>query len=531
MTYSRDWQGGTMGRFSFLKKDPVIERKDDRKIWLKYCGFFDLYIEEFMTIQNALLSDEIELIQKSELGKKILGSRKIENLDDFRENVPFTTYSDYQPYFDEKDESVLAEKPVLWSCTSGYSGEVKWIPYTSEMIKILADNTLSAFILSSANDRGEVKLRPGARIVFTLPPIPHTTGVMESSIEELLLYYPIPSSTQSEQMEVRERVEHGFRLALRSGIDYASGLAVDLSTYGKSTNKLDYNSQASLKTLHPAAALRQIQATIKARLANRPIMPKDLWQIKGLVCSGIDTSIYQEDLDNYWGVKPLDVYSATEACVIAMQNWNKKGMTLIPYSNFYEFIPEDESLKNQRDENYRPNTVLTDELEVNEVYEIVVTNFHGGSLVRYRIGDLIKVLSIGDEETSSTLPQIEFQGRAEEIIDINGFIRFNEKEIWSAIQDTYLPYEDWTARKERIEQDPFMHIYLELSNNHYDDRRVVSLINDRLVNMRKEYTILKERKNLLPIKVTLLKQGTFYEYSSTLLGQIKTNVYGFSVSF
>jgi len=95
-----------MGKFSFLNKDILFERKDDQKLWLKYCGFLDLYIEEFMTIQKTLLSDEIELIQKSELGKKIIGSRKIENLDDFRKNVPFTTYSDYQPYFDKKDETV-----------------------------------------------------------------------------------------------------------------------------------------------------------------------------------------------------------------------------------------------------------------------------------------------------------------------------------------------------------------------------------------------------------------------------------------
>ena len=64
-----------MGRFSFLNKDILFERKDDQKLWLKYCGFLDLSIDEFMTIQNTLLNDEIELLQKSVLGKKIIGSR------------------------------------------------------------------------------------------------------------------------------------------------------------------------------------------------------------------------------------------------------------------------------------------------------------------------------------------------------------------------------------------------------------------------------------------------------------------------
>ena len=43
----QDEQGVTMGRFAFLNKDILFERKDDQKLWLKYCGFLDLYIEEY----------------------------------------------------------------------------------------------------------------------------------------------------------------------------------------------------------------------------------------------------------------------------------------------------------------------------------------------------------------------------------------------------------------------------------------------------------------------------------------------------
>jgi phenylacetate-coenzyme A ligase PaaK-like adenylate-forming protein len=504
-----------MGRYSFLKKDTLFERKDDRKIWLKYCGFLDLYMEEFMTIQKALLIDEIELIQKSELGKKMLGSQKIENLDDFRKNVPFTTYNDYQPYFDEKDETVLGVKPAAWACTSGHSGKIKWIPFTPENIRVLADNTLSALILASANDRGEIKLRPGAKVLLNLPPMPYTAGVMGYAVEECFLYRPIPPLDRAEKMEFQERIDRGFQIALRSGIDYGASLAVVLSKMGRSIGKLGKDSTGSSTDLHPAATLRQIQATIKARLANRSIMPKDIWQIKGLVCGGIDTTILQDDIANNWGIKPLDVYTATETCFIAMQSWNKKGMTLVPYSNFYEFIPEEEFLRSQRDENYKPDTVLADELEIDKVYEIVITNYHGGSLVRYRIGDLIKVISIGDEEINSTLPQIVFESRTEDIIDINGYVYLNEKEIWSAIHNTCLPYEDWIVRKEYIEHDPVVHIYIELTGNHIDDQTVASLIKEQLSVTIKNYHNYKENKHLVPINVTLLNRGAFDEYMKT----------------
>ena len=504
-----------MGRFSFLNKDILFERKDDQKLWLKYCGFLDLSIDEFMIIQKTLLNDEIELLHKSILGKKLIGSRKPGSLDEFRKNVPFTSYKNYQPYFNEKDETVLAEKPVLWARTSGYSGVIKWIPYTQENIRVLADNTLSAFILSSANSHGEVKLRPGARILLNFPSIPYTTGVMGYAAEDRLLYYPIPPLNKAEQVEFQERIEQGFYIALRSGIDYAASLASVLNETGSSFSTLGNESALSLKTLHPIAALRLFQAMIRARMANRPIAPKDIWQIKGLVCGGTDTAIFQDEIAHRWGIKPLDAYVATETCFLAMQSWNKRGMTLVPYSNFYEFIPEEEFLKSRRNSTYKPGTVLTDELEVDKIYEIVISNFHGGPLVRYRIGDLIKVVSIGDEETDSTLPQIIFQSRVDDVIDINDMVYLNEKEIWTAIHNTYLPYEYWIVRKEHSERNPALHVYLELTDNHHDNQTVANIINDQLINIRKDHQTFKDIISLIPIKVTLLNQGTFHEYMIT----------------
>jgi phenylacetate-coenzyme A ligase PaaK-like adenylate-forming protein len=502
-----------MYRFPFVEKDELFEKWDENNIWSKYCGFLDLSITEFMVIQKALLIDQIELVQQSELGKKIIGEHKLENMHDFREHVPFTTYNDYQPYLGEKNDEVLSNKPILWAHTSGRTGLIKWIPYTQGNIERLADDTISAFILSSASRRGEVRVHPGARVVLNLPPVPYTTGIMGYVASERLAYRPIPPLDEAEAMEFQERIEKGFHIALHTGADYAASLAVVLAKIGKSFSQLGNSSQLSLKTLHPSAMLRLIQATIKARLAKRPILPKDIWKVKGLVCGGTDTSIYQDEIAHYWGVKPLDAYVATETCFIAMQSWNKKGMTLIPYSNFYEFIPEEERLKNQKDKDYEPSTVLIDELEAGKMYEIVVTNFHGGPLLRYRIGDLIKVISIGDNETGSTLPQITFQSRADDLIDISGFVRLDEKEIWNAIQKTKLSYEDWSVRKESSKEGPTLHIYLELSGNGYDSSRVSKMIDDQLISMREDYRGLREMIGAIPIKVTLLNHGTFREYT------------------
>jgi len=108
-------------------------RRDE--VWRKYCGFLDLSLEEFMEIQRRLLMEQIDLLSKCELGRKLLGNKVPASVEEFREIVPLTTYKDYLPYLSERKEEALAEKPITWARTSGRSGEyaAKWVPYTKRM--------------------------------------------------------------------------------------------------------------------------------------------------------------------------------------------------------------------------------------------------------------------------------------------------------------------------------------------------------------------------------------------------------------
>ena len=40
---------------NLLKRDELFSTGDVEKVWLKYCGFLDLPLNEFMVIQKALL--------------------------------------------------------------------------------------------------------------------------------------------------------------------------------------------------------------------------------------------------------------------------------------------------------------------------------------------------------------------------------------------------------------------------------------------------------------------------------------------
>ncbi|MDD5703987.1 MAG: hypothetical protein PHU23_18295 [Dehalococcoidales bacterium] len=57
-------------------------RKDE--LWQMCCGFLDLNIDQFMSIQKRLLLEQIELLNNSALGRKIFKGTIPQNVEEFR---------------------------------------------------------------------------------------------------------------------------------------------------------------------------------------------------------------------------------------------------------------------------------------------------------------------------------------------------------------------------------------------------------------------------------------------------------------
>jgi len=240
-------------------------------------------------------------------------------------------------------------------------------------------------------------------------------------------------------------------------------------------------------------------------------MPKDLWSLKGLITYGIDSSIYREKIKEMWGIEPLEFHGCTEAVLIAMQTWDHQGMTFIPPLNFFEFIPEDEIYKSKENPAYQPKTLLLDEVRPGN-YEVVITSLHGGPFVRYRLGHLIKITSLRNEQLNIDIPQMVFLTRVDDQIDIAGFTRLSEKIIWQAIENAGLSYENWTVRKE-AQDNPRLHLFIELKGNgHLSAEDVAKSVHIELGKLDTPYTELESFTGLRPLQVTLLPQNTFKLY-------------------
>jgi len=493
-----------------MTKDELFQTGNREKIWQKYCGFLDLSLAEFMEIQEQLLMDQIELVYDSPLGKKFMPI-KPKDISEFRQLVPLTTYADYAPHIGDRQEDALIPQSYYWTCTSGRGGTSKWVPYTERSAERAAIYSTAVMILACATKKGEVNVGNGVRVLHNLPPRPYMSGTLVYLVPQLIDMRFIPPPDEYEDADFQTRIRAGFEISLRTGVDFLTSLATVLVKMGERFTETSGQLKFNRRMLHPQIMWRLIGAWLRSKREGRTILPKDLWPLKGLALYGTDTSIYREQLIHYWGIEPLETYAATEAGLIATHAWNKKTMTFAPSSCFLEFSPEEEWLKSRENKDYQPSTVLLDEVKPGERYEIIITSFYGMPFLRYRLGDLIKIVALEDEEAGIKLPQMLFDSRANDLIDIAGFPRLDEKTMWQAIANTRIKYEDWSARKEYEKNMPIVRLYIELREE-IEVQEVEKRIHQELVNINHDYKDLENMLGIRPLRVTTIVPGSFQSY-------------------
>ncbi|MFQ6111655.1 MAG: GH3 auxin-responsive promoter family protein, partial [Nitrospinota bacterium] len=407
--------------------------RDERAIWQEYCGFLDLGISEFMALQEKLLREQLGVLEGSVVGKKFLGERVPSSIEEFQARVPFTRYEDYAPWLMEKREDVLPAPVFCWAHTAGTTDTFKWIPYTRGMYSQQQRRMLSWAIIAASDGYGQVNLSPGDTILYGVAPPPYISGIFYEAFINGFGFNSLPSMQDGSGMEFPERVRVGLLKGLEAGIDIFAGLSSVLVKVGESFSQRGMGLRGVL--LRPKLLYKLFRAKLKSKFQNRELLPRDLWRLKSIGSYGMDTFIYRNRIEYFWGRKPTETYISTESGMISLQTWNHKGLIFLPDSVFLEFIPEEEFNKNAADPSWHPEAFCLSEVEPGARYEVVITNFHGGCLIRYRMGDFIRILSAQEREEGIPCPQMVFEARCDEIIDIAGFTRLTERVIWQSLED------------------------------------------------------------------------------------------------
>lgn len=493
------------------------------EIWEEYCGFLTLTMEEFMSIQNRLLLEQIEVWSASGIGQSILKGKHPRTVEEFREMVPLTTYEDYATTLLAKQYSALPEDPVVWVQTTWEGGihPIKTAPYTKAMLDTFKHNVISCMILSTSRKKGEFDVRVTDHLLYSLAPMPYVTGLLPLLLEDEIDIEFFPSVKDAVKMSFKERNKQGFKLGMKKGLEFSFGLGSVLYYVSQSVAAAQTGNKSLKEMLmgtSPKMLWRYLQAKRKCKKERRELLPKDLFQLKGFMCAGTDNRCYKEDLEKMWGVAPLELFAGTEPTCIGCETWNREGVYFFPDACFYEFIPEDELNRNMANPDYQPRTVLWDEVIPGGVYEIVLTVLKGGAFARYRVGDVFRCIGIGSQAEGNTIPRFQFVDRVPQMIDIAGFTRITEKSIQQAIQLSRLPIAAWTAKKEFTENyRPYLHIYVELERSNLINSAIsIRILQDQLgIYFRyldQDYEDLKKILGIDPLKITLLKCGTFEMY-------------------
>lgn len=508
-----------------MKFDRKLKELKHSDIWKDYCGFLDLSVDEFMQIQNRLMTEQLDLWSNCALGQSLLKGKDFASIDDFRRNFPLTTYEDYADVLLLKRGDMLPQAPIVWIQTTWEGGRhpIKLAPYSKSMLDTYKANVISCLILATSTKKGEFNVEAGDTMLYGLAPLPYATGLLPLLLGDEIHLEFLPSVEEAQKMSFSDRNRLGFKLGMKKGIDLF--FAVGSVTYyiSRSFSKLAAGSGQHKNPFQysPVFLLRYLRAKNICAQENRELMPKDLFRLKGFMCAGTDNRCYKKDLEHFWGIRPVEVFAGTEPGCMGCETWARNGLYFYPDSCFYEFIPEPEMYRSMEDPDYQPQTCLMNEVRPGEMYELVISVLKGGAFMRYRVGDVYRCLGFGSQEEGTSLPRFEYLDRIPSVIDIAGFTRITEHSIRQVISLSGLPIKDWFACKEFSEnQHPYMHIYVEPEADQLHTKAFTTeLLREHLSVYFKyldnDYQDLKKILGMDPLRITILPVGTFDRYYRT----------------
>ncbi|MCI0874931.1 MAG: GH3 auxin-responsive promoter family protein, partial [Chloroflexi bacterium] len=336
--------------------------------WERFTGFRNLTVEQFCEIQEQLLVEQIRTIGASKLGMRLLRMSKPRSAEEFRENIPFTTYADYTKYLDPVARKDLPSFEYMWVHTSGAQARYKYVPYTRRAYTRMLDILMGGFLLSTAREQGEVRIGPGSTIMYNVPPRPYLSGFVAFGMERRFGLKGILEPAVAEHMEFKTKIRTNFEVAMENKVDLIISMTSVLVTAGAqfddsmARRKSGKKSRDSRAKLSWRAKMKLASAVLKAGLSGRRPRAGDMWDPKGIIGWGVDTPVFRDMVKGYWGMAPHEIYACTEGGVMGVQSKGANGMVFNPYMNYLEFLPASESTKLIADPAYAAQTRLLSEV-------------------------------------------------------------------------------------------------------------------------------------------------------------------------
>lgn len=361
---------------------------------------------------------------------------------DYRRAVPIRTYEELAPWVrrqvDGEAGVLSASPPVLYFSTTGTTGTPKHVPVTREFLRRWTDNLLVYWanvierfpaVLEGDDRVLMLHLAPRPFTRFTAGKIPiHVSTEMPTlargafPFSRAPWFPPPPTLTDAERLHylVRASIEHplaGIVCLHSSRLQATLSLLSQLGPQLVAEVRDGTLAGARFGEANPARA-RELEALLDAGR----FLPRHIWPSLEFVSSWIGASfdLYRPEIERSFTsrIVPQMTVSSEVGHMTMPMNGDVADGPLTVHTNFYEFRSADTD---------GDATLVFDQLEVGQVYEIVVSTCAG--LYRYRCGDQFRVSGRVHD-----VPTLDFVGRAG-VSDLAGE-KITEQHVSAAVRDS-----------------------------------------------------------------------------------------------
>ena len=328
------------------------------------------------------------------------------------QSLPYSSADDLRSTWEKHsiEEIILTKTVALWYCTSGSMGGRKWMPWTYQ------DYT------RTRKDLGEILMKfltPEDRLMSIMLPAPFLSGSTAFRILEGTAFLGTPI----EQLALTpEYVADSFGLLRKR---QPTVMLCTPSLTLRMAEEIEINAPLILKNMaeeQKSALLKVASVVTKVK----KIKPKNIFKEMRAGFFGAEPlDPFRKAIEDLWNIEAFDVYAFTEGYGAGYECQEHNGLHFPSPNGIIEIIPQKELDKEEEDQNYQPEAVLLSEAEEGLVGEIVLTDFKDAlPLVRYRIKDLVKVISSGGCSCDDPSPRLKIMGRTDSVINL-GFIRLS----------------------------------------------------------------------------------------------------------
>ena len=498
---------------------------------------------------KKILQKIIRKNKDTEYGRKY-GFSQIKSIDDFRDNVPLSTYDDYKEYIDQmrlegKQNLITSKRISDFTTTSGTTSSKKYIPqfasssvsflkcvciFVNQCVKALNKRNISSanvrgFLVTEVTDAYEEKDDNGSVGYFS-----------QYAISATKVFLPMFTQIPEEVIgcgEIKDREYFKCRWALQErDLKYIVATFMSLVTF--SIGYIEKNHDLLIEdiekgTIHPSVNMSEsIRSRLQSKLKPNPERAAELREIfnnpseKPLVSriwpemsfvSAIGSTDFEPFTKTMMRFCDDDVafnnsiYACSESIIGCAAYLDDPRYLLIPDAAFYEFIPIDSDDRNK--------TLLMHELEEGKLYEIVLTTFAG--FYRYQLKDVIRVVGFEGET-----PLIEFAYRANYVTDIcNTHVTGDDLSfcIKNLENDYHINISDYSIYANSDYTKPCIDFFIECAQelNNKDREKMEASLEEYLSLHNWEYGDNRRLGFLYPVRLYIVKKDTYYNYRKLVL--------------